>query len=86
MNGGGVGGGRVGGEGAVDCEVEKAEDQVRVVAELKGDLRELRRGEAVVFGGGDERAEVGPPGFRAVVLQNGGGGGDYIVTGIKMWG
>lgn len=76
VNGGGVGGGRMRGERVVDGEVEEAEDQVRVVAQLKGDLRELRWGEAVVFGGGEERAEVGPPGFRAVVLQNRGGGRD----------
>lgn len=70
VNGGGVGGDRMRGERVVDREVEKAEDQVGVVADLKGDLRELRWGEAVAFGGGEERAEVGPPGLRAVVLEN----------------
>ena len=42
MNGGGVGGGGMRGERVVDGEVEEAEDQVRIVAQLKGDLRELR--------------------------------------------
>lgn len=37
MNGGGVGGGGVRGERVADGEIEEAEDQVRVVAELEGD-------------------------------------------------
>lgn len=70
VNGGGIGGDRMRGERVVDSEVEEAEDQVGVVADLKGDLRELRSCEAAVFGSGEERAEVGPPRLRALVLEN----------------
>lgn len=42
MNGGCVGGERMRGERVVDGEVKEAEHQMGVIAELKGDLRELR--------------------------------------------
>lgn len=45
----------------VNSEVKEPEDQVGIVADLKGNLRKLRWGEVVVLGGGEERAEVGPP-------------------------
>lgn len=63
VNGSCVGKERVRDKRVVLSEVKEPEDQVGTVAELKCDSRELRRGETVVFAGGDERAEVGPPRF-----------------------
>lgn len=70
MNDSRVGSEGVRGKRVVDSKVKEAKDQVGIVADLKGDLRELRWGEALVFDGGEKRAEVGPSGFRAVVFEN----------------
>lgn len=43
-----------------------------IVTELDGDLGKLRGIETE----GEERAEVGPSGFRTMVFENGDGGGD----------
>lgn len=46
MNDGGVGRKRVRAYEAVDCEVEETEGEMRCVAELKNDLRDLGGSEA----------------------------------------
>lgn len=46
------------GERVVDSKVKESKDQVGIVADLKGDLRELRWSETLVFDGGEKRAEV----------------------------
>lgn len=45
MNDGGIGRNRVAANGAVDCEIEETESEMRCVAELKNDFRDLGRSE-----------------------------------------
>ncbi|XVF68191.1 hypothetical protein PTKIN_Ptkin10aG0184700 [Pterospermum kingtungense] len=69
-----IGGEIVVAEGFLIGEEEEAEGKVGIVLQLEGNLGKLRWGET----GGEQSEDGGPPGFGAVVGEDGSDCGDWV--------